>query len=55
MFSGSLSVFTLAIVVMCGIIGIGVVGGLLIAKARERRYLKVFNEDVARPIVSPKN
>jgi uncharacterized protein YneF (UPF0154 family) len=55
MFSGSLSVFTLAIVVMCAIIGLGVVGGLLIAKSRERRYLKVFNEDVAKPVLSPKN
>ena len=47
--------FALTPVVMCGIIGLGVVGGFVISRIRLNRYLKVFNEDCTKPFVNQSN
>lgn len=43
--------FAGAIAVMVVLGGLGMLGGYLHARAKERAYLKVFNEDVQRPIM----
>jgi len=52
MLASGLSVLALTAVVLFGIIGLGVVGGMIVSRVRLNRYMKVFNEDVKRPIVS---
>jgi hypothetical protein len=49
MFSGSLTLFALTIVVMSALLGLAVVGGLAISRIRMKRFLKVFNEDIKKP------
>ena len=43
--------FVGAVAVMLGLGALGILGGYVIARTKERRYLKVFNEDVKRPIM----
>ena len=47
----SFYIFLGAIGVMVALGGLGIVGGIIHARIKEQRFLKIFNEDVKRPIV----
>jgi hypothetical protein len=48
MFAGSFSLFGITIAVMSGAIGLSILGGLIHAKIKHNRYMKIFNADCAK-------
>lgn len=45
MFQNAAELMIITTVVMLGLAGLGIVGGLIIAKVRERRFLKAFKDE----------
>jgi hypothetical protein len=46
----NISLFALTIVIMTGLALAGIAAGYIVSHVRLKRFLKVFNEDIKRPV-----